>query len=420
MFVPEHFVHFPYVDVAVRILVAVGAGLLVGLERQWAHKELGSRTFTLVSLLGALAALISPDFVIAAFAGVITLVAIVGARNVVLRNATEFTTAAALMVTFVLGVLAGEGHVFTPASAAIMMTLLLSLKPQLTRFAGGLKPEEVRGAVMLGLIAFVIYPVLPNRTVDPWGLLNPREVWLTIILISAIGFVNYILLRLYSSRGIFYTAVFGGLINSTAAIAELSTLLQGAGENTGGLAIAVNLLTIVSMFVRNLVLLSIFSSAAGMVALWPILAMALVAAGMGWHWRKGAIAGQALELGSPLEIRKVASFGFLFILIQTAGTLGQRLLGSSGILVVSLIGGLASSASSTAAAAGLAAHGQINPFDAATCTVLASIASMIVNLPIIYRQLRDRRLLQTLTVLSVGVALLGLAVLVGMRFFRVG
>jgi uncharacterized membrane protein (DUF4010 family) len=214
---------------------------------------------------------------------------------------------------------------------------------------------------------------------------------------------------------VYYTAVFGGLINSTAAIAELSTMLHGAGENTRGLAIAVNLLTVVAMFVRNLVLLSIFSAPAGLIALWPILAMAGVAAAMGWRWRHAAIQGPPLELGSPLELRKVASFGLLFLLIQTAGALGQRLLGSSGIIVVSLIGGLASSASSTAAAAALVAHARISPFEAATCTVLASIASMLVNLPIIYRQLRDRRLLRTLTFFSVGVALLGVAVLIAIR-----
>ena len=71
--------------------------------------------------------------------------------------------------------------------------------------------EEVRGAVLLGLIGFVIYPVLPNRFVDPWNLLNPREAWLTVMLIASIGFLNYVLLRLYSARGLYYTAVFGGV-----------------------------------------------------------------------------------------------------------------------------------------------------------------------------------------------------------------
>ncbi len=407
----QSFTSFPPFDIATRILVAVGCGLLVGLERQWSHKELGSRTFPIVSLLGALAALISPGFEVGAFAGIVVLIAVTAVRNLILNGAPETTTSAALMATFALGVLAGEGHVFTPAAAAILMTLMLSLKPQLSRFAVGLSGEEVRGAVLLALIGFVIYPVLPNRFVDTWGLFNPREVWLTIILISAIGFVNYILLRLFSARGLYYTAIFGGLVNSTATIAELTTLLRDSGENGEAQAGTVNLLTIISMFARNLVLLAIFSLSAGLMAVGPMLAMAATAAIFIW-WRKAVTAETpALHLGSPLELRKVASFGVLFVLIQTGGSLGQKLLGSSGVIGVSVIGGLASSASSTAAAGTLAAHGSISPREAAICTVLTSIASMLVNLPILYRQFRNRRLIWRLALLSGVIALLGGAAL---------
>ncbi|HEY3935828.1 MAG TPA: DUF4010 domain-containing protein [Bryobacteraceae bacterium] len=395
---------------AVRVLVAVGCGLLVGMEREWAHKELGSRTFPIVSLLGALAALISPQFEIAGFAGVVALIAVVTIRNLLASAPPETTTAAALLVTFALGVLAGEGHVFTPAAAAILMTLMLSLKPQLSRFALGLKGEEVRGAVLLALIGFVIYPALPNRFVDPWQLFNPREVWFTVILISTIGFVNYVLLRLFSARGLYYTALFGGLVNSTAAVAELAALLRGSDENVNALAV-VNLLTIVSMFVRNLLLLSIFSRAAGLLALGPILVMAGVSAAFVWWQRGDSSSTPALKLHSPLELRKVASFGLLFVGIQTAGTLGQRLLGSSGILLVSVAGGLASSASSTAAAATLASHGRLAPREAAICTVLTSIASMLSNLPIVYRQVRDRRLVTKLMLISFAIGAIGGAVL---------
>ena len=408
---PQNFVAFPFFEVGQRILIAVGCGLLVGLEREWSHKELGSRTFPIVSLLGALAALISTGFVVAGFAGIVALIVVLGVRNIMLRGGAETTTAAALMVTYALGVLAGEGHVFTPAAAVILMTLMLSLKPQLSRFVLGVNAEEIRGAVLLALIAFVIYPVLPNRFVDPWGLFNPREDWLIIVLISAIGFVNYVLLRFFSERGIYYTAIFGGLINSTAAIAELATLLRDAGENTEAQAVSVNLLTIVSMFARNVILLAIFSQPAGLMALGPILAMACAAAIVAWRQRRVTTPAPALRLGSPLELKKVASFGLLFVFIQTAGSLGQKLLGSSGIIVVSLVGGLASSASSTAAAATLAAHGRIAPHEAAICTVLTSIASMMANLPIVYRQFRNRQLIRRLVFVSGGIALLGGGVL---------
>lgn len=403
----ESLTRFPALDVATRILVAVACGLLVGLERQWAHKELGSRTFPIVSLLGAISALISPAFEIAGFAGIVVLVAVTGIRSLVLNGAAEATTSAALMATFALGVLSGEGHVFTPSAAAILMTLMLAFKPQLARFAFGLKGEEVRGAVLLALIGFVIYPTLPNRFVDPWQLFNPRTVWLTIILISAIGFVNYILLRLFSVRGLYYTAIFGGLVNSTAAIAELTSLLRDSGENSEAQAVTVNMLTIISMFVRNLGLLVIFSPQAALLALGPILAMIATASLVVWRQKSGTSAAPSLQIGSPLELTKVASFGLLFVFIQTAGALGQRLLGSSGIVVVSLLGGLASSASSTAAAATLASQGHISPHEAAVCTVLTSIASMMANLPIVYRHFRNRRLILRLAMSSGLIGLLG-------------
>jgi uncharacterized membrane protein (DUF4010 family) len=89
---------------------------------------------------------------------VIALVVIVNIGAVRSQRPLEATTSGALLVTFSLGVLIGQGHVFTPTASAIVMTLLLALKPQLSRFAGGLTQEEVRGAVLLGLIGFVIYP----------------------------------------------------------------------------------------------------------------------------------------------------------------------------------------------------------------------------------------------------------------------
>jgi uncharacterized membrane protein (DUF4010 family) len=64
-----------------------------------------------------------------------------------------------LVVTAVLGVLIGQGHLFTPIAAAILLTLILSLKTEFSTFAVGLRPEEIRSAVLLGLLGFVIYPV---------------------------------------------------------------------------------------------------------------------------------------------------------------------------------------------------------------------------------------------------------------------
>jgi uncharacterized membrane protein (DUF4010 family) len=157
----------PPIEIATKLLLSLGIGLLVGFEREWSHKDLGGRTFTIISLFGMLAALIAPLFVFIGLTGVIALVVVANLGALRNQRALETTTSGALLVTFALGVLIGQGHVFTPTASAIVMTLLLALKPQLSRFAGGLTQEEIRGAILLGLIGFVIYPVLPNRFVDP-------------------------------------------------------------------------------------------------------------------------------------------------------------------------------------------------------------------------------------------------------------
>jgi uncharacterized membrane protein (DUF4010 family) len=107
------------------------------------------------------------------------------------------------------------------------------------------------------------------------------------------------------------------------------------------------------------------------------------------------------NLGSPVSIGTVSKFAALFIAIQIAGTLAQRYIGDSGLQIVSAIGGLVSSAGATAAAADLSFHGKAGPLQVAIAVVLASIASVIIDLPILRRQPGGRRVLRGITLATV-------------------
>jgi uncharacterized membrane protein (DUF4010 family) len=63
-----------------------------------------------------------------------------------------------------------------------------------------LQTTEIRSAVLLGLIGFVIYPTIPKRYMDSWPLFNAGDAWMSVIAIAAIGFINYVLLRMYGTR----------------------------------------------------------------------------------------------------------------------------------------------------------------------------------------------------------------------------
>jgi uncharacterized membrane protein (DUF4010 family) len=410
---------FPPFEVATKIAIALAIGLLVGLERQWSQKDVGVRTFSITALLGCLSVLVSMQLAAICLAGVVILVAFLNGRSLLVDRSLEMTTSVALIVTFILGGLAGQGHLFTPTTSAILMTMLLAWKTELQRFAGDLKLTEIRGAVLLGLIGFVIYPLLPNRFIDSWHLLNPRQSWLIVIIVAGLGFANYVLLRIFSNRGLYYTAILGGLVNSTATAAELASTVASGQSDANNTIVALVLLTSVAMFVRNLVILAIFAPASLSIATWPLLAMTVGAVIFAWKEReRGEERAKSLSLDSPVSLRRVLNLGGLFVIMEIVGTIGARYFGKFGFLALSLLGGMVSSASTTAAAATMAIHGKLSPDVAGVATVFASIASALVNLPLVQRQSHNKGLTRTLAAISLLLVATGLIVLVARERYR--
>jgi len=403
---------FPAVEIAVKAAVALALGLLVGFEREWSNKDIGVRTFAMTALLGLLATLLGPPLLL--FSGYAILIVIVFAnlRGLQTARKLEATTSAALAIVFLLGVLVGQGHLFTPVACAIIVAMLLALKPQLRAFAGGLTQQEVRSALLLGLLGFVVWPLLPDRFIDPWKLIQPREDWITVVVIACLGFLNYVLLRVYGSKGIYLTAMLGGLVNSTATAAELASTL--AGSDLLSLTVPVILLTSVSMFFRNFLILAIFAHGAIRTAAIPLVAMSFVAA----YWvhrnrRRPAEAeqGVSINVSSPVSLKKVLTFAVLFLALQIVATLGQRWIGNAGFQIVSVLGGLFSSASTTAAAANMAMRGNVTQHQAGVAVVLTSISSALVNLPIIQRREKLRPQMRELFFSSALQVIIGIAIL---------
>lgn len=403
----------PHAVAAVQIALALAIGLLIGFEREWSNKDAGIRTCALTALAGALAARAGAGITVVAFIGIVVLVTFINLRALRGSQALEITTSAALLLVYVLGTLVGHGDYFAPVAAAIVATLLLAWKVELHRFAGELQPVEIRGAIWLGLIAFVVYPLLPNRTVDPWGLVNPHGIWVAVIVVAAVGFGNYVLMRKFSARGLYYSAVLGGLVSSTATILELGTTLRAWGEEVLPVSLIVTLLATLAMFGRNLLLLALFAPQGVATAAAPMVAMTALAAILVWTRRNGGAQGvNNLKLDSPISLRRLFEFGIIFLVIAAATTLAQRHWGHSGAFVVAALGGIFNSAGATAAVGELAAHGTLSPAIAGIATVIASMTSALANAPLMNRVLRQSRLGWTNEFLAWGLVGAGAAALV--------
>ena len=398
-----------YLPLIERAAVSLAIGGMIGMEREWAHKDVGVRTFALIALSFTLAWTVSPTAAYILMAAMIPLLALMNWRSFVRDRSLEMTTSVAVLATALLGVLVGQGLLLLAAACGVVVTMLLAWKAEMVKFAGEVTIDEIRGALLLGVIAIVVYPLLPSGPVDPWHLVDLRAAWTVVLVISAIAFGNYILLRLYGTRGIRWTGLLGGLVNSTATVAELANRAKHDPARLRVFALLGMLTANAAMLLRNGFILGVFDTKALSYGWFAVGVMLAVSALLAARIPLAERVTSPLQMRSPISVRHALVFGAVFVAITIAGQLALRYLGQPGFLLVSALGGLVSSASTSAAAGILAAKGALDPALAGYGVVLASMSSLIFHVPTAKMAGLDPKDTRQLAVLSAIILVAGLA-----------
>ena len=214
-------------------LIALGIGSLVGLERERKKKFAGIRTLMIISLLGFLSFYTLPisPFVLPISMLAITLMAFKENGNL------DTTTYVASLVVFVLGGLVAVDLAKYAASLSLIMMAILALRDRIHHFADSFTEKEISDIIKLGALVLVIMPLLPNRNIDPWGLINPFKIWLMLVVILGLSFIGYMLVKFLGPRaGIILTALFGGFASSTALTFEMTAIDKKQKGNLTGIA----------------------------------------------------------------------------------------------------------------------------------------------------------------------------------------
>ena len=368
------------------VAMTLGLGLLVGLERERAGKEVGLRTFSLVALLGFLTWNLGQVFAVATLLFVCVVVIIINVRALQKGAGAEATTSVALFVIAIVGMMVAQDILFTPVAVTVLMLALLSWKDEMVLFSRHLQRNELHAAITLGILSFVILPVLPEGALDRWGLFDLRRIWLMVVLISAIGFANYILLKLYGSRGINYTGFLGGLVNSTATAAELAQRAR-SGEGAEMAAYQGIMWAQTAAFLRNGLILALFAPSALPAGVVPVGMMLLVTVLFALRGQREAdrAAPPEIAIESPFSLRSAFVFGLYFAAITVFAGVADRLLGNLGFYVAAFFGGIISSSSTAATAAHMVASERITPLVAGSAVIISSIASALAMLPVVWK-----------------------------------
>jgi uncharacterized membrane protein (DUF4010 family) len=405
-------------------LLAIAIGLIIGIERERAHADhkiedpLGSRSFTLLSLLGAIAAYVESTAVaaiLAGFAGAIVLAGYLRTRVEPEGHGVGATTEVAAMVTFAFGYLVRFQPPLT-LMLAVITVVVLALKPRIHHFAqAGLSQSEVSAALTVLVIAFVVLPLLPNRTLDPWNLINPFRLWLLFALITGIAFGSYIAVRLLGpERGYALAGLFGGFVSSTAATLSLSQKTREGAALPGAAAVGIVLANTTSA-AAQIIVVGVTNPAMTADVLpvigGPVLVGALGAtAAMAYLDRRARAehADTALVFSNPLAIKASAKFAAVVAIVLVAATAASRWFGTAGVLSAAILGGTSDVHAVSLAVSALAASGGVPVREAVLAILLAFVANMVVKLSIV-AWVGGRRLLATvappaLAMMAAGVA----------------
>ncbi len=369
------------------LAVALGVGLLVGIERERRTGEdtdpgvAGVRTFALIGLSGAIAELLGG--VAIAVAGAFAVLAALASYRFSHARDRGLTTEVAMLVVFLLGVLAMRETTLA-AALGVAVALLLAVKSRVHRFVRTvLTEQELHDALLLAAAATIVLPLLPDRAIDPWQVLNLRKLWLLAVIIMAINAVGHIALRAFGARtGLLLAGLAGGFASSTATIASMGTR---AKENPklatacAGAGVVSNVSTVAQLAVITGAL-----SPPLLRELWPaivaaglaIVVFALVAA---WATRKVDAHGTRLA-GRAFEPKHALAFVAIVATVMLLSAAMLAWLGDAALEWTLAASGLADVHAAVASAAQLVAVGRIGIETAVPGIALAFAANSAMKL----------------------------------------
>lgn len=356
-------------NVFYRLAAAIGIGLIIGLQREHTYYDqsgrhpAGVRTFTLVGLAGAMAALLSDQMggVAPFVTGFVVVGMLLMAMHVSfaighckhedstgghLPGGDGITTSIAVVIVYLLGGICWYGRLLESCVIVVVILWVLSAKEQLHTFAQKLSKEDILATVKFAVISALILPFLPNQAYGPAGLevLNPHTIWLFVVFISGIGFVGYVLIKLVGpGKGIWLTGLLGGLASSTALTLNLAGRSRENEDYASDFTLGI-VLSWAVMYVRLYLICIFLSGALAKPLALPLLLPVVPALGYALYLKVKEFRDhrqKSADFTNPFKLLPAIKFGIVFTCVMFVANAARVYLGSGALLACSFLGGAA-------------------------------------------------------------------------------
>jgi uncharacterized membrane protein (DUF4010 family) len=378
-------------DAWIGLLVALGCGLLVGIERERRKGRgpqrgaAGMRSFTLVTLAGALAQSLAPGALVAVGALAVAALAAIAYWRSTAKTPGDpgLTTEIALVVAYLVGVQCAVQPVIGAAAGAVLAALLAA-RDKMHRFATEWLTElELRDALVLAGVALVLVPLAP-ATPLPWlgGLELRTAAWLVLLILAMQALAHVAQRLLAADHALALSGLLGGFVSSTATIATLGAQARGALPPRQVALAGAAAMSGAATWLQVLALCAVASPQMLPVLAWPAAAGLAAVLAAGGLLLRGADSPAAAPTATdsraerrPLRLREAAIVAALLLLVSALVGWAQGQFGHSGLWAGIALAALADAHAPIAAALALHQTGTL----AAGDTVRAALLAVSVN-----------------------------------------
>ena len=277
------------------------------------------------------------------------------------------TTEIALILTALLGGLSTQQPELA-ASVAVALAALLAARAPLHHFVRSVLTEgELRDALIFAGATLVVLPLLPNQALGPYGALNPRSIWIVVILVMAISAGGYVIVRVLGARfGLPIAGLASGFISSTATIGAMGTRVQKSpGVITAAVAGAA-LTTVATIIQMSLVLAAISLITLRALSI-PLICAGIAAAAYGGSFTIRALREKEVadpQQGQAFSLPVALVFALTLSAMLIASAAPREWFGETGVIVVAAAAGFVDTHSAAISVASLVASGKMTAADA--------------------------------------------------------
>lgn len=373
--------------------VAVLLSTLIGLEREhksqiYKYQDFGGiRTLILIGLAGAMSFYLS-DYSYWFFgliaAGVIGLMVLAYYMMNKKYGSVGMTSEIAAILVFIIGILSAKGEFILATTVALITVSVLHFKSPLHLWAKRVKSEELVSTIEFIIIAFIVLPLLPNKSIGPYGFFNPYVVWLMVVFISGISFASYVAIKLWGQRkGIGITGFLAGFLSSTALTLSFSGESKKNREIINPYAFAV-IIASTAMFFRVYIEVLVINPELLANLSIPILVMGatgLLAVLFFWFKKEKTpekMQKRITRVQSPFSLKPALKFGLFFAAVLFFTKYAGTTFGDRGVYLTSIVSGILDVDAITVSMANLA-KSDIAPDTAGNAVVLAAMTNTFVK-----------------------------------------